>query len=174
MGTGEQSVAEHLFRTAVIGYILARLTPKAKVDRVIFLCLMHDIGEARTSDLNYVHQRYGRLAESQAVADLAKTLPFGKDIKEAYSEEQARKTLEAKIAKDADQIEWIVTLRGEGAKGNTKTKDWIKTVEKRMATPAAKRLTKLLVSTHPDRWWFDIKDKWFLRRDPKFRSWKKK
>lgn len=174
LGTGEQSVAEHLFRTAVIGYILARLTPKAKVDRVIFLCLMHDIGEARTSDLNYVHQRYGRLAESQAVADLAKTLPFGKEIQEAYSEEQARKTLEAKIAKDADQIEWIVTLRGEGAKGNTKTKDWIKTVEKRMATPAAKRLTKLLVSTHPDRWWFDIKDKWFLKRDPKFRSWKKK
>ena len=61
---------------------------------------MHDIGESRTSDLNYVHQRYGRLAESQAVDDIAKALPFGKEIQEAFLEEQARKTLEAKIAKD--------------------------------------------------------------------------
>ena len=174
LGTGEQSVAEHLFRTSLIGYILAKLTPRADISRVIFLCLMHDVGEARTSDLNYVHQRYGRLAESQAVADLTKTLPFVKEIQEAYNEEQGRKTLEARLAKDADQIEWIATLREEGAKGNTKTKDWIKTVEKRMSTAAGKKMTKLLVKTHPDHWWFDVKDKWFIKRDPKFRSWKKR
>ena len=29
MGSGEQSVAEHLFRTAMIAYALAYLTPKA-------------------------------------------------------------------------------------------------------------------------------------------------
>src|SRR3989344_3404440 len=163
LGTGAQSVAEHLFRTAVIGYLLARLTPKANIERVIFLCLMHDVGEARTSDLNYVHQRYGRLAEAQALEDLAKSMPFGREILDAYHEEQKRDTLEAKIAKDADQIEWIATLREEGAKGNTKTRDWIRTVEKRMSTAAGKKMTKLLVKTHPDRWWFDVKDKWFIK-----------
>jgi len=39
---------------------------------------------------------------------------------------------------------------------------------------AGKKLTKILVNTHPDHWWFDVKDKWFQGRDPKFRSWKKK
>src|SRR3989338_1160702 len=174
LGTGKQSVAEHLFRTAIIGYILARLTTKADKDRVIFLCLAHDLGESRTSDLNYVHQRYGRLAEAEAIADIAKSLPFGKDIQEAFREERERKTLEAKIAKDADQLEWIATLRQEIEKGNNKAESWIKGVVVRLKTPAAKEIAKLLMKTHPDHWWFDEKDKWFRTRDPKFRSWKKK
>ncbi len=29
LGTGEQSVAEHLLRTTYIGYVLAKLTPKS-------------------------------------------------------------------------------------------------------------------------------------------------
>src|SRR3989344_8509357 len=75
LGTGKQSVAEHLFRTTMIGYVLAHLVPEANKERLLFLCLVHDLGEGRTSDLNYVHQKYGRLAESQAVADIAKALP---------------------------------------------------------------------------------------------------
>ena len=174
LGTGAQSVAEHLFRTAVIGYLLARLTPKSNKDRVIFLCLMHDVGEARTSDLNYIHKRYGRLAESQAIKDLAKNMPFGGEILEAYKEEQKKETLEAKIAKDADKIEWIATLRQEGAKGNNKTKEWINIAAKSIRTPAGKKLVKLIIKMHPDHWWFDAKDKWFESRDPKLRSWKSK
>ena len=173
LGTGEQSVAEHLFRTTIIGYMLAKLTPKAKAERVIFLCLVHDLGEARTSDLNYAHQRYGRLAEAEAVADISQNLPFGKEILDAYTEEQGRKTLEAKLAKDADQLEWIATIRNESIKGNTKARAWAKIAEKRLETSLAKKIAKQLLKTHPDDWWLDLKDKWFVGRDPKFKSWKK-
>ena len=174
LGTGNQSVAEHLLRTVYIGYCLAKLTPKADVDRVMFLCLIHDLGEGRVSDLNYAHQKYGRLAERQAIEDIGKSLPFGKEIRDAYTEEQAWQTLEARIAKDADNLEWMATLCEEAAKGNTKGKQWAKGAARRLKTSVAKRLGALLLKTNPDDWWHDESDHWFINRNPKFRRWKGK
>ncbi|MDP3771410.1 MAG: HD domain-containing protein [bacterium] len=172
LGTGSQSVAEHLFRTALIGYVLSHLTPEANRDRVIFLCLLHDLGEGRTSDLNYVHQKYGRLAESKAVEDLAANLPFGGEILEACREASAKVSLEAKLAKDADQLEWLTTMREEAVKGNTKAQSWAEIAFQRIKTDAGKQLGQLLLTTHPDHWWFDETDKWFVDRDPELQPWK--
>src|SRR3989344_2697576 len=84
LGSGAQSVAEHLFHTAMIAYALAYLEPKVDKRKVVLMALFHDIGEGRTSDQNYVHQRYGRLAEAEAVADIAKSVPFGVEILSLY------------------------------------------------------------------------------------------
>lgn len=173
LGTGRQSVAEHLYRTTMIGYALAHLVPKANKQRLIFMCLVHDFAEGRTSDLNYVHQKYGRLAESQAFDDIARILPFGKEMQDAHREEQARTTLEAKLAKDADQLEWLATLCEESAKGNAKAKTWAQIALKRLKTPAAKKLGKLLLLTHPDAWWFNERDQWFVSRDTRLKPWKR-
>ena len=81
LGTGQQSVAEHTLRTIFIGYALSYITLGADPNKTILMCLFHDLGEGRTSDLNYVHQRYGRLAEARAIEDISKSVPFGKDIK---------------------------------------------------------------------------------------------
>ena len=174
LGTGNQSVAEHLLRTAYITYCLCYLTPKANRERAILMALTHDLGEGRTSDLNYIHQRYGRLAENRAIADIANTVPFGKEIEKLYTEEQAKQTIESKLVKDADQLEWIATMREEETKGNIKAKAWGKIAYQRLKTPAGKKLGKLILSIHPDNWWFDAKDKWFVDRDQKLRSWKKR
>ena len=47
LGSGDQSVAEHLFHTAMIAYALAHLEPKANKEKVVFMALFHDIGEGR-------------------------------------------------------------------------------------------------------------------------------
>ncbi len=172
LGSGSQSVAEHLFHTAMIAYALAHLEPKADKSKVVMMALFHDIGEGRTSDHNYVHQRYGRLAEAEAVADISKSVPFGKEILELFTEEQAKITLEAKLVKDADQLEWIATLRAEEVKGNVKAKKWINIAMKRLKTAQAKKLGKTLIKTYPDSWWFDAKDLWFVDRQQKDRKWK--
>lgn len=173
LGSGEQSVAEHLFHTAMIAYALASLEPKADKKKAVLMALFHDIGEGRTSDHNYVHQRYGRLAEGDAVADISKSIPFGAEILSLFKEEQERKTLEAQIVKDADQLEWISTLRAEEAKGNTKAKGWIKIALKRLKTSSGKKLGALMVKTHPDSWWFNAGDSWFVDRNKKDQKWKK-
>lgn len=170
LGTGAQSVAEHLLRTLYIGYVLSSLHPKANRERILLMCLFHDLGEARTSDLNYVHQRYGRLAEDHAIDDLSKSVPFGGEIRELYRESVAKKTLEAKLTKDADQLEWLCTLREEEVKGNTKARTWLSSVYKRLKTPVGKRLAKVLLTTHPDAWWFNENDQWFVNREEKYRK----
>lgn len=174
LGSGSQSVAEHLFHTAVITYALAYLEPMADKRKAVLMALFHDIGEGRTSDHNYVHQRYGRLAEAEAVADIVKNVPFGVEISELFKEEQERKTLESKLVKDADQLEWIATLRGEEVKGNTKAREWINIAVKRLKTVAGRKLGRVLVKTSPDSWWFNAGDAWFVDRKEKYKKWGRK
>ncbi|MBI4433821.1 HD domain-containing protein [Candidatus Uhrbacteria bacterium] len=173
LGSGSQSVAEHLFHTAMIAYALAHLEPGADTKKVVLMALVHDIGEGRTSDHNYVHQRYGRLAESEAVADMARGVPFGEEIRALCVEEQERVTLEAKIVKDADQLEWIATLRQEEVKGNVKAHAWIAIARKRLKTKAGKALGQALIAVHPDAWWFDATDAWFVDRKQHDQKWKR-
>ena len=156
----------------MIAYALAHLEPKADKQKVVLMALFHDIGEGRTADQNYVHQRYGRLAEAEAVTDIAKSVPFGAEILSVFIEEQAKKTLEARIVKDADQLEWIATLRGEEIKGNKKASEWIAIAMKRLKTDSAKKLGKVLIKTHPDSWWFNVGDSWFVSRKEKNKKWK--
>ena len=174
LGSGQQSIAEHLFHTAMIAYALAHFEPKADIKKVVLMALFHDIGEGRTSDHNYVHQRYGRLAEANAVEDISKSVPFGAEIFELFKEEQERVSLEAQLVKDADVLEWISTLRAEETKGNSKAKEWIEIAVKRLKTENAKKLGKLLTTTHPDAWWFNADDAWFVDRNEKDKKWGKK
>lgn len=174
LGSGEQSVAEHLFHTAMIAYALAHLEPKADRSKVVLMALIHDIGEGRTSDHNYVHQRYGRLAEANAVEDIAASVPFGAEIAALFKEEQSKETLEARIVKDADQLEWISSLRSEEIKGNLKARSWIKVAVKRLKTATGRKLGRTLLKVHPDAWWFDVKDTWFVDREPKQKAWRKR
>ena len=173
LGTGEQSVAEHTLRTAFIGYALGHLNPRADQNKIVLMCLFHDFGEGRTSDLNYVHQRYGRLAEAHAIDDIAKSVPFGAEVKNLYQEWAARETREAKLAKDADQLEWLATMREQERIGNTKAGLWARNAYQRLKTPEGKKLGKLLQTIDPDHWWLDIKDPWFVSRKEKDRKWKK-
>jgi putative hydrolase of HD superfamily len=171
LGSGSQSVAEHLFHTAMIAYALSYLEPKADKNKVVLMALVHDIGEGRVSDHNYVHQRYGRLAEEIAVNDIAEGVPFGKELKDLFKEERNRATLEAKIVKDADTLEWLTTLRIEEAKGNIKAKSWVAIAKKRLKTKAGKKLGQMLSTTHPDSWWSNSEDPWFVGRKEKDKKW---
>ena len=174
LGSGDQSVAEHLFHTAMIAYALAYLEPKADKNKMVLMALFHDIGEGRTSDLNYIHQRYGKLAEIEAVTDISKNIPFGQEVLALFQEEQARQTLEAKLVKDADNLEWIVTLRGEEVKGNKKAAKWVSQAIRRLKTKPGQKLGKLLLSIDPDFWWFSVNREWFVNRDQKYKKWDNK
>ena len=57
LGSGSENVAEHSFRAALIGYVLADMAGAAP-ERTAMLCLIHDFHEARTGDFNYVNSIY--------------------------------------------------------------------------------------------------------------------
>ena len=168
LGSGKQSVAEHICRDVFIGYALAQMEKGVNMEKVLKMCLFHDLAEARTSDLNYVHQKYAQADEQKAVEDLAATLPFGQDILEIIREYKERRTKEARLAKDADNLDWILSLKEQADTGNARAKTWIPSAVKRLITKPAKRLALRILKTDSDHWWFaDKNDEWWVSRKKK-------
>ena len=166
LGSGQQSVAEHSNRAAHIGFALAHLNGKADVAKVVQMCLFHDVSEARISDLNYVHQKYTTRNEDGAHADLVKPLPFGKAIADLLAEYEARQTLEARIAKDTDNLELLLSLKEQVDIGNERARSWIPALLKRLHTDEGRALAAAITETDSDHWWFgDKDDEWWVNRN---------
>jgi putative hydrolase of HD superfamily len=162
LGSGTESVAEHIFRAALIGYTLARLDGQADPARVVLLCLFHDIPEARTGDLNYVNKKYVRADEAKAVEDLAGTLPFGDDYRALHTEFVGKGTREAQLAHDADQLEMILALKEHKDLGNRYADEWFPFSVRRLQTEVAKQLAETIWTTDSSRWWFDGDSEWWV------------
>ena len=162
LGTGAESVAEHIFRTTYIGYALGRIASEVDVNRLIKMCLFHDLPEARTGDLNYVNKKYVVADEEKAVKDLAALLPFGDEIRELIREYEEGKTKEAKLAKDADQLEMILALKEYKDLGNKYAEEWLGFSMKRLQTESAKSLARTILETDSSLWWFNDKSDWWI------------
>src|SRR4030065_1837257 len=108
LGSGKESVAEHILRTLFVGYSLCKMDDNLDEQRVLRMCLFHDLPEARTGDMNYVNKKYVEVNEEKAVEELTADIPFGADIKQAIEEFNSKKTKEALTAMDADQIALIL------------------------------------------------------------------
>ncbi len=163
LGSGAESVAEHIFRTAMIGYTLARMDEKADVGRVLQICLFHDIPEARTGDLNYMNKKYVKADEEKAIEDLARTLPFGDDYREVLKEFSAGETREAELAHDADQLEMILALKEYRDLGNRNADEWYPFAVQRLKTDTAKQLAETIWETDSSKWWFDDDEEWWVK-----------
>ena len=154
LGTGNESVAEHSFRVAVISYLLAKNEPKADMQKVFLMSLFHDFHEARTGDHNYVNRGYVIVNEDKAVRDLAQKLPFGQEIVSLIDEFNSRETLEARLSQDADQLDFILELKRQLDLGNKSAAKWLRYSVKRLVTDFAKRLADEIIKTDSSDWWF--------------------
>jgi len=158
LGTGNESVAEHSFRVAIIAYLLAKNEPKADMQKVVLMSLFHDFHEARTGDHNYVNKRYVTVNENKAVNDLAQKLPFGQEIVSLIDEFNSRETLEAQLSQDADQLDFILELKRQQDLGNISAAEWLRYSLKRLITGFAKKLADEIVTTDSSDWWFKKKE----------------
>ncbi len=165
LGSGQQSVAEHINRMSYVGLVLATMNGEADVGKVIEMCLLHDLAEARTSDLNYVYQKYVESNEEKVISEIADSVSFGKRMLAVLREYKQRETIEAKLAKDADNIEFILSLKEQIDTGNTRAETWMPPALKRLKTSEGQRLAEVIVKTSSDDWWFGNKDDdWWINR----------
>ena len=156
LGNGRESVAEHVYSTTFIAFVLSQLVPDVDAARLMTMCLVHDLPEARIGDLNYVQKQYVKANEAKALEDTLKDIPFGAEIEALLDEFNAGKTLEAKLAYDADQLSLIVDLKSLKDVGYQTPDSWLPHVEKRLKTDIAKTLARTLLSEHRDGWWRKI------------------
>jgi len=162
LGSGSESVAEHVLMTVFIGYTLCKLAGDADELKVLKLCLFHDLPEARTGDMNYVNKKYVLVDEKKAVNELTAPLFFGKDIRETIGEFNENMTLESMIARDADQLSLILQLKECGDLGNSYSKEWISFALRRLCTPIAQEMAQTILETDSAEWWFKDKSDWWV------------
>jgi putative hydrolase of HD superfamily len=153
LGAGEESVAEHVHMMTFIAFVMAKLSPDVDLSRLLSMCLLHDLPEARTGDLNAVQKKYVQANEEKAVADLADTLPFGDDMTELMTEFNGRKTMEALLAHDADQIAFILDLKALADTGYATPDKWIDHVTARLQTDIGRDIALSILATPWDDWW---------------------
>lgn len=162
LGSGKESVADHSFRTAVIGYVLATQEPEADLNKVVLMCLFHDFPETRTGDQNYVNKRYVKADEKRALRDQVDALPFADDVIALTNEFNEDITLEAQLAKDADQLDLILELKEQLDFGNPNATDWLDFAVKRLFTEKARNMAGEILETDSTNWWFDKNTDWWV------------
>ncbi len=162
LGSGKESVAEHVLRTIFVGYALCKMNPSLNEFRVLKMCVLHDLPEARTGDMNYVNKKYVDVDEAKAVRELTEHLFFGDDIKEFIDEFNLKESDEAQTARDADQIALILQLKEYGDLGNKYAEEWISFAMQRLTTEAAKELASRIIQTDSSNWWFKEKSDWWV------------
>ena len=109
-GGRRESVAEHSWRVALMAMLMADAFPELDIDRVIRMCLVHDIGEAITGDIpTFVKTDADRVVEGREVDALIGGLPepWPERLGALFAEMEALQTPEAKLYKALDRMEAI-------------------------------------------------------------------
>ena len=157
------NIATHSYRVAIIAWFLAQME---KVDpyKTVMMALLHDLGEIRSGDHNYVHKKYTKVFEEEINREQLKQLPFEElwELKNEYSE---RVNKEAVVAKDADLLDQIFLLKEYTHQGVKEAEIWLKgkgnenkinIQYQNLQTSSAKKLGKEILKGKVSEWWENI------------------
>ena len=106
-----ESVAEHCWMMTLAAFWMKDEFPEADMDRVLKMCLIHDLGEAFTGDVPAFEKTASNEQEEKALLyGWVASLPgdIAKEMLSLYDEMEKRETLEAKIYKAVDGLEAVI------------------------------------------------------------------
>ena len=153
LGAGKESVAEHTFCTLFIAWVMTKLEPGVDALRLLTMCMAHDLPESRMGDLNYVQKRYVTADEASVLNHMGGETGLGSDIADLLHEFNGGATLEARLARDADQISLVIELKTLADIGYKPPRKWLPKVMQRLRTDTGKRIAEAIARTDWDAWW---------------------
>jgi putative hydrolase of HD superfamily len=106
-----ESVAEHSWRISLMAFLLEDVFPEADINKVIRMCLIHDLGECFTGDIpTFLKTDQDRRTEDELLNDWVASLSEDVSVRmsELYKEMEAQQTVEAKIYKALDKLEALI------------------------------------------------------------------
>jgi putative hydrolases of HD superfamily len=161
LGDGKESVAEHCFLTTLIAYVISQLEPDINAEKLVFMCLVHDLAESRVGDLNYVQKMYVTVDEDRAISHMTRHLPFGDHLTGLINEFNRNTSKEAQLAHDADQLALVLELKNLSDLGKTHADKWLAHVIQRLKTDIGKYLSDAILNCEQDSWWLkDYHENW--------------
>lgn len=106
-----ESVAEHSWMMTLMAFFMRDEFPQVNMDKVIRMCIIHDLGECFTGDIPTFEKNLSdENIEKSLLYDWIDTLPhnYAEEMKGLYEEMEERKTLEAKVYKSIDSLEALI------------------------------------------------------------------
>ena len=106
-----ESVAEHSWRVSLMALLLKNEFEDVDFDKVISMCLIHDLGECFTGDIpTFVKSDSDRNTEDLLLEKWVKSFPdsISKMMTDLFFEMNEQKTMESKIYKALDKLEALI------------------------------------------------------------------
>ena len=164
LGFDVASDLEHTYRLIWLALIISRMEkagdPDAKVgideNKIIKMALVHDVAETRTSDLSYVQKVYVKADEARAADDMFRDTIVA-DYRQIIEDYERRDSIEAKIVKDADNLDIDLELKeieelGSKLPGKWSEKNRKFVRDEKLYTESAKKLWDEIQNSDPSSW----------------------
>lgn len=156
LGFDVASDLEHTFRLIWLALLISRMEKQGDENLIIKMALVHDVAETRTSDHSYVQKVYVTADESRAADDMFKGTMFG-DLREVLSRYEKRDSVEAKIVKDADNLDIDLELKEIEELGSKLPGKWEKANrrmvrDQKLYTESAKKIWDEIQTSDPSNW----------------------
>lgn len=107
----QESVAEHSWMMTLMAFFMRDEFPEADMDKVIRMCIIHDLGECFTGDIPAFDKSDAQeKREENLLYNWVSSLPSknAAEMRGLYEEMEERKTVEAKIYKAIDNLEALI------------------------------------------------------------------
>lgn len=151
-----QNLAEHHFRVIWLALMIAAHEKQGNTEKIMKMALVHDIAESRTGDVDYMARQYVDRHEDKAIEDMLKGTRLKKEFIDLFHEYEKRECIEAKIVKDADNLDVDMDLREQAHAGHSLGKDWKNqrawVGKNRLFTTTAKKMHKAIWQANPHDW----------------------
>lgn len=147
---------EHTMRVVWLALLIAKYEKSVDEGKLLKMALVHDLTESRTGDVDYLSRQYVERKEEKAVGAIFKATAFEKEMPALWREYEKRTSLEAKIVKDADNLDVELELMEQVFRGHSMGsiwKDWRQQkVYPRLYTALAKKLWREIRRADPHDW----------------------
>lgn len=107
-----ESVAEHSWRLSLLAMLCADEYPDLDMNKVVRMCIIHDLGEAITGDVpSFEKTETNEMTEREAWDKLISMLPapYAGEFADLYAEMEAKRTPEARLYKALDNMEAVIS-----------------------------------------------------------------
>jgi len=136
--------------------IIAAQEQRGDHEKILKMALLHDIGESRTGDVDYITRQYTTRDDDRAMSDILKSTSLEEEFSVLWKEYEERTSIESQIVKDADTLDVEIDLREARARGQEIGTFWDKERRERvyptLFTASARKMWAEIHRQSPHDW----------------------
>lgn len=153
------NLSEHTLRVIWTALVIAQHEGVKDTTKVIKMALVHDLSESRSVDVHYVSRQFADRHEEEALMNTLDATAVEDEYLALWKEYEKRECIEAKIVKDADNLDVDLELKEQEARGFT-LKKALQTMRNhvgatKLYTKTAQQMWKEIQKADPNDWHFN-------------------